>query len=311
MILEKHFTFETTGLQCTNQSDVESYIQDKVNHFSSYNNWSSKAERLALIKEINTMFDEDEDEHIIDIDLSGVSSILFYDKINKANVIMFYDYLYILGTISWAVFDRPGIRLVNAENGIHGAVNTADLFNRAYNEMVYSKINGASQYVAAPVLILATLVESQSKLKFKEYYLQKKLDEVDLLIQAGTVNPSQDDTILIDCLRHRRRDYNSVYVETDGVIELLSRFGVCIDSEAKKLLNNTITLNQLVQYAEFRNEVEPEFIIALERIFGTSNLNLRNDAAHGGYGYRNYFYAGVAGTLYYLLTMISENMHIR
>ena len=310
MILEKHFSFDPAkGLEATNQTAIDAFIRGKAKHFSDCNNWLSKAERMALLDEINRMFDEDEQS--IDVDLSKLAPTLYYEKIDKRNAIMYFDYLYLLGAISWDVFDKPGNRLVDVQNGIHGAVSTADIMCVAYNDMIMHKRTGDIVFVPSAALILATLVESQCKIKFKEYYTQNKLDELEAIINAGTYTPSAEDNTLIDCLRHRRKDYNAVYVESLGAIELFQRTGITIDPDGKRLLDNTLTLNQLVQYSEFRNVVEPAFLVALERIFGTRNLNLRNDAAHGGFGYRNYYFAAVAGTLYNLVTMISEDMHMK
>ena len=308
MILEKHFRFDPqTGLALVNEQDVENYINRKIAHYN--NVWWNKAERLNLLTEINEMFDEDVQN--LDVDLTPVSSTLYSDKMNKEKMIMFFDYLYILGAITWGVFDQEGARLLGTLNGIHGAVNTAEIMTVAYNDMVSHKKDGDIRCVPIAVLIQTTLVESQCKVKFKEAFLQKKLDELDLKIQAGSFIPSSDDQILIDCLRHNRLDYNPAYAESDGAIDLLDRASVSIDNAGRTLLKNTMTLNQLIQYSEFCNVVNPEFIRVLERVFGAGNLNLRNDVAHGGFGYQNYFHAAVAGTLYNLVSMIAEDMHLR
>lgn len=310
MILEKHFSFDPVkGMVATNQPAIDTFIRGKVKYFSDCKKWLSKTERWALLDEINRMFDEDEQS--IDVDLSKLAPTLYYDKIDKRNAIMYFDYLFILGVISWEVFDKPGNRLIDVQNGIHGAVSTADIMRVAYNDMIMHKSAGDIVFVPSATLILVTLVESQCKIKFKEFYTQNKLDELEAIINAGTYTPSAEDNTLIDCLRHKRKDYNAVYVESMGAIELFQRAGISIDTDGERLLENTLTLNQLVQYSEFRNVVEPAFLLALERIFGTKNLNLRNDAAHGGFGYRNYYFAAVVGTLYNLVTMISEDMHMR
>lgn len=188
MILEKHFSFNPAkGLEATNQPDMDAFIRGKAKHFSDCKNWLSKTERLALLDEINRMFDEDEQN--IDVDLSKLAPTLYSDKIEKRNAIMYFDYLYVLGAISWDVFDRPGNRLVDVQNGIHGAVSTADIMCVAYNDMITHKRTGDIVFVPSAALILATLVESQCKIKFREYYTQNKLDELEAIINAGTYSP--------------------------------------------------------------------------------------------------------------------------
>lgn len=294
-----------TGIEIINQSECESYARAKISYYSNHAVWSSKDERLSLLKEINDMFDED----IInpDVDLSG-ATLLYENETDKIDVIRYYDYLYILGSISLALCDSEASKASVFEVVPNAAVDSCRLFEIAYSDIL-SKWKNKKPNAPVAVLLLVTILESQLRMRFKEFSLQKMLDEVENKIRDGSFSPSSDDLVLMDCLRHRRRDYERVYVESKAAIGLFKKAGITLDECTKKLFENTITLNHLIQYQEFREAVDIRFLTAMREIFGTKKLNLRNDATHEGTGHRNYYSICVAGTLFYLVMMVMENMH--
>ena len=305
MILEKHFEFRPdTGCKAINFADVEMYVRNKITHFQDFSNWSSKQEHLALFQEMLTMVIED--TQYPDIDDSAISNLLYYNTFDKRKFILYYDLVFILGSIAFNVFDYDKNALNHTEDGQHGAINMADMVTRGYNELVTVK---HSHSVAAygATLIFTTVLEAELKRKFKWIIIDELASNAELAIQNGTFIATADDQTLLDCLKGRRNDYNSVYATTIAANELFNRAGVYCSQQQQELhslILNKMTLNQLLQSSIFQSKAQPVFSEIMKLLFGTNNLNLRNDIAHGGFGYQNYYHTAGAGLLYLLLNAV-------
>ncbi len=305
MILEKHFVFDpVTGCIPTNLPDISAYVQAKVDHFKDYNNWTSKNEHIALYQELLKMVSED--IAAPDIDISPISHLLYYDKFNATKFIMYFDLVLILGSITYNVFDYGGNAFNHAENGQHGAIDKVDMITRGYAELVEAKKENAKTAYGS-TLIFTTILEAELKSKFKGIVIDELVAAIETKIQNGSYVPSSDDNVLIDCLKGNRTDYNSVYVLTEAADQLFIKADVYDPqnkSEQENLVLNKTTLNQLLQSNIFAAKAEPPFLQMMKLLFGTGNLNLRNDIAHGGFGYQNYYHTSGAALLYLLLIAV-------
>lgn len=94
--------------------------------------------------------------------------------------------------------------------------------------------------------------------------------------------------------------------------ELFKNVGVLetANQDQKNILLNKTTLNQLLGYSFFANKVEPAFLAIMKLLFQTGNLNLRNDIAHGGFGYKNYYHTSATGLLYFMSTFVFNDEYL-
>lgn len=304
MILNKHFVFDQhKGLQCTNMDDVNTYVTEKINIFCDYNNYVDKSKKLNLLQEIIDMYNED----ILnkDVDITGIQHVKYHDKIDQNQMYMYYDFIIILGSIICHVFDYDKNALKCVEDGVNGPIDMAKMVEMAYKEFHDAKVNNT--VACGATLMFVTIFESELKRKFKTRFLHKKANEIERLISNGTITLTTEQRDLLDMIEDKpnHKTFNNVYATTQAAYELFNFSGVLDNpTEQKSLLLNQTTLNQLLGYSFFRNEVEPAFLQVAEYLFKTTNLNLRNDMAHGGFGYKNYFHLSATGVLFFMCTFV-------
>ena len=305
MILEKHFKFyEDSRCRALNISDVEEYVRKKMIHFQNYNNWSSKREHISLFQEILDMVNED--ERYIDIDTSDIYEILYSDKFDKRKFIMYYDLVFILGSIAYNVFDYEKNALKKTEDGQHGAINLASMITYGYEELASAKKEQKNASYGA-TLVFTTVLETELKRKAKHMLQCELANAVEKKIQLGSFVTSSEDSNLLDCLQGRKEKYDPVYATTFAADNLFARaevYDAQFESEQKSLILNKTTLNQLLQSNFIGQKAEPVFLEIMKLLFGTGNLNLRNDIAHGGFGYQNYYHTSASALLYLLLVNV-------
>lgn len=305
MILEKHFKFDQyAGCVATNFADIEKYVEAKMLHFQDYNNWTSKQEHIALFQEMLNMVNED----IIspDIDTAGISHLLYHDKFDARKFVLYYDLVFVLGSIAYNTFDYDKNALNHTEDGQHGPINMGDMVWRGYCELAATKTQKLKAAYGS-TLIFTTVLEAELKRKFKWILIDELSADVETKIRNGSYIASAEEQVLLDCLRNRRNDFDSVYATTVAADDLFDRAGVYtpqVSAEQKNLMKNKMTLNQLLQSNIFKVKAEPVFIEIMKLLFGTNNLNLRNDIAHGGFGYQNYYHTAGAALLYLMLNAV-------
>ena len=313
MILEKHFQFHPdVGLKCINKDDVARYIEDKIIEYRKFENFNSRNGRYSLLNEILNMYEEDIQN--VYIDTTPIHHIKYYDKFNTNTVLQYYDLIWILGSIIYNVFDYEDNKLVHIENGIRGPILMGDMFAKGYKELNEIKNNNIN-VAYSPILIFVTLLESELKSKFKDSFIQKTISKIEEKANQGTIVISDDENDLIHYLKHDQYSeaFNGVYATTVAAYNLFLQYDVIDsnDSGIKNLILNNITLNQLTQLQQFTDSVDPAFSNAMKLLFKTSNLNLRNDIAHGGFGYKNYYHPSVAGILYYMLMLVFDDHYLK
>lgn len=316
MILEKHFSFEPVlGLKCTNIEDVQNYIEGKISEFRLYENYTSKQKRLGLLDEILNMYDEDIQNP--DVDLSPMNGYLYYDKVNVERMLQYYDFIFIFGSIILNCFDFDKNAINHTEDGINGPIDMGKMFFEAYCELKNRRqaevITKQSQHAFGATLMFATILESELKRKFKSLFISEKLADLYSIIAAGNFTPNADQIELIKCLQQdpNAKQYNAVYGTTQAAYDLFFSAGVCQSGEEKNLLLNKTTLNQLLGYSFFQTKVEDSFLKMMQNLFGTGNLNLRNDIAHGGFGYQNYYHLAATSVLFMMATIVIQDEYLK
>jgi len=184
-------------------------------------------------------------------------------------------------------------------DGVNGPIDMGKMVEMAYKEFHDAKLN--KTVACGATLMFVTVFESELKRKFKTRFLHKKADQIEQLISNGRITLTTEQRELLDMIEDKpnHKIFNNVYATTQAAYDLFDFAGVLdCPNEQKKLLLNQTTLNQLLGYSFFRNEVEPAFLQVAEFLFKTTNLNLRNDMAHGGFGYKNYFHLSATGVLF-------------
>lgn len=312
MVLQKSFKCTPeNGLICVNTDDVSNYIQNKVELFRNYENYTSKQKKIELLEEVLQMYNEDIQNP--QIDMSEMSNIVYSDKVNIKQMIQYFDLVWILGSIAFNIFDYGNNALNHTEDGMNGPINMGKMVWQAYNQLHIAKINGEKTAYGA-TLIFTTVLESELKKKFKILFIQDKLAEVDNIVSQGTYSLSEDEKELIKYLRQdeNAKEFNAVYATTQAAYELFKNVGVLetANQDQKNILLNKTTLNQLLGYSFFANKVEPAFLAIMKLLFQTGNLNLRNDIAHGGFGYKNYYHTSATGLLYFMSTFVFNDEYL-
>lgn len=312
MVLQKSFKCTPeNGLICVNTDDVSNYIQNKVELFRNYENYTSKQKKIELLEEVLQMYNEDIQNP--QIDMSEMRNIVYSDKVNIKQMIQYFDLVWILGSIAFNIFDYGNNALNHTEDGMNGPINMGKMVWQAYNQLHIAKINGEKAAYGA-TLIFTTVLESELKKKFKILFIQDKLAEVDNIVSQGTYSLSEDEKELIKYLRQdeNAKEFNAVYAMTQAAYELFKNVGVLdtANQDQKNILLNKTTLNQLLGYSFFANKVEPAFLAIMKLLFQTGNLNLRNDIAHGGFGYKNYYHTSATGLLYFMSTFVFNDEYL-
>lgn len=301
------------GLTLKNISDRDVYLREKVDHFAIYENYSSKVERLEFIQEILDMYNTD--CLTATFDTSSIEVFcLFNINDHRKIMLMYYDIIFIMGTIFLNVFDLPHNRLDHVEDGLNGPVSTATMFLTAYNDLLICKSTDITPYGAN--LIFATLLEKDLKSVVKNVCAREWLTALNQAIQNGTLALTPCEADLFAFLLYNYEltanpcgiSFDSVRATTTAFYDLLTKYSIIVttDKEAEKLLLNKFTLNPFINSTIFHSKVEAPYIQLVKLLFGIDNLNLRNNLAHCNFGYLNYHTKCVTAMLYSLMSMISD-----
>ena len=138
---------------------------------------------------------------------------------------------------------------------------------------------------------------------------------MDNVVNQGGYSLTEEEKELIKFLSHDAdaKSYNGVYATTYAAYDLFKAVGVLdtTNNDQKNLLLNKTTLNQLLGYTFFQSKVEPAFLETMKLLFQTNNLNLRNDIAHGGFGYKNYYHTATTSLLFFMATLVITDEYLR
>ena len=313
------FTMES-GLELVNKKELNSYIEEKIQHFSKYENYSSKEEKLKLLDEIVQMCDYDKSNAIFDYtSLPSFEGFNIADK--EPDMIYYFNLDIILGGIFLNVFDKENNRIARVEDGISGAISTRSMFLRAYEELIRCKNDNLKPAYGA-TLIFATLIEKDIKDRTKIIYAQRYLTDLKAEIDAGRVTLTSEENKLYDFLqfqygiiqsRTTTANFNPIIACTQMQYDLLLKYNIvqANDRDIANLLCNKITLNQLLQSQAFKNIADDRFVSFATLLFGTGNVNLRNDLAHCNTTYSNYYSIHITALLCALFTMVSDESFLK
>lgn len=321
MFFVKNFRFTLEqGLQLTNTADLNTYIVPKIEHFSKYENYSSKEEKLKLLDEVSQMCDHDKSTATFDYSaLPTIEGTNMADM--QSQMIDFYNLTCILGGVFLNVFDKDKNRVSRVVDGISGAISTNAMFGHAYDELIACKNAGCVPAYGA-TLIFATLFEKDIKEHTKRIYAKKYITLLKNEISAGRITLTSSENNLLDFLQyqyemisHRATSvhFDSVAASTQMQYDLYKKYGIIShnDSNIEKLLCNKFTLNQLIQSSLFQDIADDRFVKTISLLFGVSNQNLRNNLAHCNFTYANYYSIQITALLFILFTMVADESFLK
>ena len=321
MFFVKNFKFSMgQGLELINKNDLNAYVEQKIRHFSQYENYSNKEEKLKLLDEIVQMCDYDKNNATFDYTaLPSFEGFNIADK--ESQMIYYYNLAFILGGIFLNVFDKEKNRIARVEDGISGAISTRSMFLSAYDELIRCKNDNLKPAYGA-TLIFATLIEKDIKEHTKRIYAKKYIVDLKTEIDAGRVTLTSDENKLFDFLqfqygiiqsRTTTANFNPIIACTQMQYDLLLKYNIvqANDRDLANLLCNKITLNQLLQSQAFKDIADDRFTSFATLLFGTGTVNLRNDLAHCNTAYSNYYSIHITALLFTLFTMVSDESFLK
>ena len=321
MFFAKRFKFSMgRGLEIINKDDLNAYIHQKVEHFSKYENYSNKEEKLKLLDEIVQMCEYDKDTATFDYSLLPTfEGFNIADK--EEEMIYYYNLAFILGGIFLNVFDRENNLIKRVEDGISGAISTRSMFLSAYDELIRCKNDNLKPAYGA-TLIFATLIEKDIKEHTKRICAKKYIVDLKTEIDAGRITLTADENKLFDFLQFQygiipsritTANFDPIIACSQMQYDLLAKYNIISSNDRKieDLLCNKITLNQLLQCQTFINIADTRFVTFATLLFGTGNVNLRNNLAHCNTTYSNYYSIHVTALLFALFTMVSDESFLK
>lgn len=320
MFFNKKFKFDLVqGLTLVNTAELNTYINDKINHFSIYQNYSSKDEKLKFLGEIIDMCNYDISNATFDYSqLPNIHGSNIADM--QSNMIYYYNLAVILGGVFLNVFDKKGNRIASVEDGISGPISTNSMFVQAYRQLIYSKNNGLSPAYGA-TLILATLFEKEIKEHTKRIYAKQYINSLKNEISVGNIALTSQENDLLDFLQyqyemisHRTTTtcFDSVQATSNMLYSLLEKYNIISnDPNIKKLLCDKFTLTPFIRSSLFKNIADDRFVEIVSILFDSSELNLRNNLAHCNFTYINYYSIYITALLYLLFTMVADESFLK
>ncbi|WP_186668814.1 DUF4209 domain-containing protein [Sporosarcina sp. BP05] len=322
MNLIKKFIFtKTEGLVLTNKTEINNYLGEKVKHFSEHKNYIDKDELLNLFQEILDMNNHDIATAKFSFsDFENTIGFKLSDE--KTKMIYFYNLIAVLGTIYYEVFDKPGNRLRDVEEGSDLPFKTTDMFAAGYNEFLMAKQNSMKNSFGA-TLIFMTLLERDLKTFIKLVYMDELLRKLETKIAQEKISFNAVDEDLYLYLRHQykmdienssTKIYDSLYASSSLAYNLFESNGIIEDENKEKQFFkgifgiNPLTLNNLIVSPKFKGKVDIRFWNIIDIMFDPNKLNLRNNLTHGNNGYQNYYHINVTSLIYGIYCMISQEM---
>lgn len=309
------------GLYLKNCGECFAYIDEKIKHFSEYKNFSSKKEWIDLFQEILEIIEFDLETAIFDF--SEVNNIVgFSDRERKKQMVLYYDIVYVLGTICYNVFDVGDNRLSLVEGGGKAAINTGEMLKAAYYELHSIKQKNSQQPAYGATLILATLFESEIKLKFKNISARECLKKIQLKMSQGEVaDMTKSDIELLNYLNSNyyinfdnvvTSKYDNIVATTNLMVDLFEKNNCMgLIDNSKRLFLNKMTLNEMLNNKYFKSICVEPFYRIVCYLFNVEHLNLRNNLAHCNYTYMNYYLISVTALLYILHYMVVHDYYIK
>ena len=313
------FTMER-GLELINKDDLISYVEQKIQYFSQYENYSNKEEKLKLLDEIIKMCDYDKNSAIFDYaELPSIEGFNIVDL--EIQMIYYYNLVYILGGIFLNVFDKEKNVISHVSEGVNGIISTSSMFLSAYDELIKCKKNNLKPAYGA-TLILVTLFEKDLKEHTKRIYAKKYLIDLKTNLDAGKIILTADENKLFEYLQfqygitqNRTTDscFNPVMACSQMQYKLLQKY-IIIPKKYKNfedLLFDRITLNKLLHSKEFKDIADDRFVSFVTLLFETKKVNLRNNLAHCNTTYSNYYSIHITALLFVLFTMVSDGSFLK
>ena len=310
------FIRENNGLKIDTASlnNLNTFIQTQISIFKVYENYVDKDQWFNLFDQIYSRIDDDLSNAVFDF--QGLEHVIHNIEQTKKSIILYYNIGYVLGTIVFNVFDEPNNRLVGITEGFEGAVTPRELLKYGYLELVQHKRNNDSSPAFGASFVFSSLIEEELKTHIKRFYAAKYLKELQDKIKNNLVVLATDEDELFDYLcynyeicsqRRFQKEFDSIYANGTKQFELLNNYtDITNYPHINKLFDRSVTLNQLRTESYFESVVDDRFKKMLLYIFGTGNLNLRNNFAHANLTYVNYHYLGFTSVLFLLTHFIAN-----
>lgn len=307
---------ENNGLKMdeTSRNNLDNFIKTQISIFKEYNNYVDKEKWLILFDNIFSLIDYDLSNAVFNF--QGLENVIHDIKQAKKAIILFYHIGYALGNIVYSVFDEPKNRLKEITEGFEGAITPRDLLKYGYLELVNHKRNNDASPAFGASFVFASIIEEELKTRLKRYYAIKYLTKLQDKINNSEVALNTDEDELFDYLcynydissqRKYQKEFDSIYATGIKQFELLSNYTDLTNySNINKLFDRSVTLNKLRNESYFESVVDDRFKKMLLYLFGTRNLNLRNNLAHANLTYINYHYLGFTSVLFLITHFIAN-----
>lgn len=307
---------ENNGLKIdeTSRNNLDNFIQTQISIFKEYNNYVDKEKWFDLFDNIFSFIDDDLNNAVFDF--QGLENVIHDIEQAKKTIVLYYNIGYALGSVIYGVFDEPKNQLKDITEGFEGAITPRDLLKYGYLELVNHKRIGDTSPAFGANFVFASIIEEELKTHLKRYYAIKYLKELQDKINNNEVVLNTDEDELYDYLCHNyeissqrkyQKEFDAIYATGIKQFDLLSNYtDITNYPNIKKLFERSVTLNQLRTESYFENIVEDRFKKMMLYLFGTGNLNLRNNFAHANLTYVNYHYLGFTSVLFLITHFIAS-----
>lgn len=322
MSFDKSFRFtKNEGLVINNTEERDSFMLDRIKHFSKFENYNNKEKILTFFQEIIDM--NNHDIATAKFDFQGFEGMVGFNlEQEKTTMIYFYNLVIIFGGVFFNVFDSERNHISSLSEGQSLPYNTKDMFKEGYEQLLSVKQNNIPKAFGG-TLIFITLFEKDIKTLIKCIYIDELLNNLENEITQGNVILSTEDEDLYLYLRFQyendtenkaQKTYENRYATTELAYQLFKSNKI-INSHSKFFKGifevEKMTLNSLITEQKFKDKIDVRYFEVIDLLFSPKKLNLRNNLAHANNGPQDYFNINITALLCKLYTMLSSGMILK
>jgi len=220
-----------------------------------------------------------------------------------------YNFSNILGAIYKKLFRLETHKLKLVKDGHNGPISTHDMLQSAIGEL--ENLYDGDKPAYGATLILTTLLEENLRTSIKVLLIKDTLTEMKKRIDKGIINLNDFENKLFLYLHNQYFLRRATDIKFDGIeastrlsYKLFRKYKLINSSdEIKNIFMNRIVFNQLISSKIFSEKIDERYINVLEILFKVNKLNIRNNLAHCGFTYVNYYNYNVAMLLYGVLNV--------
>ena len=294
-----------------------------ANRLIKSSDFSSKENHINVLDFLNQLiqFDEKNDSILVSSD-DSVKEFVFDDYKNE---LRFYsNIISIVGRVLTSSFRADNY---NYNDTHHWAINTSEMLQYAHDQLCImkkeldEKKENTLLYPYGANCVLVSLIEFALKRNAKINYIKRVCVCADSKIKSGQLTLSDYDLDYFGEINNSYINGKSLKNGRNEIVASGIQFKKFIDTYGlslnysndfeKKIFEGTLTLNQLLQVTEETNTWEPTFLEAMNNVFGTSKLNLRNHLAHCGYTIYNYHSPYTSFLLNEFLYLVASDFYLK